>query len=254
MRTKRGTVLVVASAVAHLMLLAAIFLARPPKGPEGRPGAMVVSLYDGEMFMTSPSPPQAATALVEPSPPVVEREIVERPPADVEPIFVDTAPPNPEFAEPPDPTLKVAEFVAAAAAASPGQPGEACPLAMWIQDALRAEPGVTAGLSVIPRQSRSVANAIMLWDGDWVAAKQPAAEAGLAPIRAAIVAGVEAAPASCREQRLNGPLLITLIGERDTTLLVIGSGEWKWADVQPAVQPEPEPSLLQGLGRLFNRG
>ena len=177
---------------------------------------------------------------------MLEREIREPPPPDIEPIFVDAPSPNPEFAEIPDPLANVAEFVAAAAAAQPGVPGQACPLAQWIQDALRAEPGVMAGLAVIPRQSRSVANAIMLWDGRWVPARQPAAEAGLAPIRAAIVAGVEAAPAHCRQQRLNGPLLITLVGERDTTLLAVGSGEWTWGDIRaPAPVPaSPTPSAI----------
>lgn len=159
---------------------------------------------------------------------------IDAPPGAAEP----KAPSAPEV----DPAAKeaqmasVAAFVAEAAEAQAGQPGENCKIAEWLTGALRNNAEIEMAVALVPRGSRSVANALMLWNGVWV---QPVgtAQEGVASLKYAIVAGVRSAPPACLEQTVRGPLLIPVGAEQDTLMLAIGSGEWRWADLLE----EPEP-------------
>ena len=145
------------------------------------------------------------------------------------------------------------------AAASTGASGQTCQLTAWLQQALQADPQVQAALPAIPKPARSVANAIMLWDGGWVDPR-PNATNGVTAIRLAVIAGVRSAPAACRAQVVRGPELIILTQGADSTILAIGSGEWRWGDLlasdyqltalaAPAPRPCALPAILSGRWR-----
>ena len=145
------------------------------------------------------------------------------------------------------------------AAASTGASGQTCQLTAWLQQALQADPQVQAALPAIPKPARSVANAIMLWDGGWVDPR-PNATNGVTAIRLAVIAGVRSAPAACQAQVVRGPELIILTQGADSTILAIGSGEWRWGDLlasdyqltalaAPAPRPCALPAFLSGRWR-----
>jgi hypothetical protein len=134
--------------------------------------------------------------------------------------------------------LPYAEAAAIQASVTANAAGSTCQLAEWLQSALRAEPAVLNALESIPQDARSVAGAIMLWDGRWVRLKG-AGEPGLAVVRTAVAEGVRVAPEDCRGESMRGPTLLTIPLSGGVTLLAIGSGEWRWNDLleEPPAAP-----------------
>jgi hypothetical protein len=124
------------------------------------------------------------------------------------------------------PANEVAMSVANAVSAASGT---TCKLGEWLQGALQQDDQVGSALAHIPRPSRSIANALMVWDGSWVNA--PSAGPGLSVIRGAIVSGIRSAPQPCRTELMSGPVLLTLNDTSGATLLAIGSGQWRWDDL-----------------------
>ena len=198
---------------------------------------MSVSLYNGSATSAAVSPPapprDPSPAQQSPAPKKVEVEPVA--PSDIAPQFIDVSLPRPDPDDRPAVDDPVALSMAAAASAAAGQ---ACELTQWLQKALQSDPQVQQALARIPRAGRSVANAIMLWDGAWVA--PPAtATADIAMIRRAVIVGIGAAPPACRDQPTRGPELFTLADTFGTTVVVVGSGVWRWADLLRDDPPNP---------------
>lgn len=118
--------------------------------------------------------------------------------------------------------------------------GGACDLTEPVQAALRESEAVAASLPEIPEERRSVANAIMIWNTQWVALHETLDPAAMTAIRDSIAGTIAAASPECRLQPQSGPRLIVLPGVGDTTVLALGSGVWRWQDLletaRPAVQ------------------
>jgi hypothetical protein len=117
------------------------------------------------------------------------------------------------------------------AASQTADSASTCQMAALLQTALAEDITVTTALAQVPRKARSVANAIMLWDGAWV---DPAALGGsraLTPIQAAITAIIRTAPADCHDLVVLGPRLISIPDAQGATLLALGSGAWRWEDL-----------------------
>lgn len=130
------------------------------------------------------------------------------------------------------PELSDADLAAAPSTlAGLAQMGAGCDLSDAVQSRLRASPAALAALQRIPRASRSVADAIMLWDGHWIDARSVGGDAGFAPVRAAVAGAVRAAPASCREAEVAGPRLVIIAGSAGNQVLAFGSGRWAWSQL-----------------------
>ncbi|WCT74451.1 hypothetical protein PQ455_04255 [Sphingomonas naphthae] len=108
--------------------------------------------------------------------------------------------------------------------------GEPCDLAARVRDALRGDAAVQASLGRLPHDARSVANAVMLWDGRWIDGADRASHRALDTVRQAVLATVAQAPGICRTETQTGPSLLTLAGPPDT-VLALGSGQWRWDDL-----------------------
>ena len=189
---------------------------------------MSVSLFRGDAPAPSPRPPAASSASTPPPP--SEPPVTPPQPTEIEPEFVDVSLSLSLEGER-DP---LADAVAhSVSAASSGASGQTCQLTAWLQQALQADPRVHAALAGIPKPARSVANAIMLWDGGWVGPRL-SASAGVTAIRMAVIAGVRSAPAACQSQVVRGPEQIMLTEGAESTILAIGSGEWRWGDLLAA--------------------
>ena len=178
----RKHLVIAASVLVHAALFAVMLRMSPSPITGTEVGAVTVSLLPGEAFAaTSPPPTKAQTA------PPATAEVIEPPPpqADIEPQYVDV----PERASDPAERDPLNDPIAlSVSTAATNAAGEVCQLTEWLQQAMQADPQVQTALMGVPRPARSVANALMLWDGDWV---EPRLQAGqsVATVRAALVAG-----------------------------------------------------------------
>lgn len=134
-------------------------------------------------------------------------------------------------------TVDAPALAAPEAAAEPSLPtgavqtGTGCDLSGAVQTRLRSSPEVTAALQRMPRNARSVADAVMLWDGHWIDAADVGGSGALDPIRTAVAAAVRAAPASCRDALVAGPRLLIVAGATGNQVLAFGSGQWTWSQL-----------------------
>jgi hypothetical protein len=218
----------------HLLILA-LFLFSHPRVDIGQgvgAGAMDLSLA-GLGHAEAPSPRLATAAPARPATP--------KPPAPPDPIKPRSvlaivsdilSIPLPEHSVTPTPLIATPSptLVQAMAQAS-GAPGAACDVAGAVQTALRSDPETQGAILLMPRKQGVGANAVLIWNGAWIA---PAATGGLpafTTIRGAIRQIVAAAPSECRDQAMVGPRFM-LIPEPESTLVVVfGNASWKWSDL-----------------------
>ncbi len=142
----------------------------------------------------------------------------------------------PSIAEPPVPRLALAAIPVDVAAPTVDIAGEqpapgGCDLATALQAALASDAAVGRALAAVPAESRSVANAVMVWDGRWAGAAALGGTAEANPIRAIVVDRILAAAPGCREVEVTGPRLMTVGGAGRPVALAFGSGVWRWADL-----------------------
>jgi hypothetical protein len=162
------------------------------------------------------------------------------PPPDLEPIVVALSlgggePPSPEVLPAPSPAMQ------ALAATQAG--GKSCQIFEILQTMLKTSDEVGRALPLIPAQARSVANAVLLWDGRWVDASTVGGPASLGPIQSTVLLAVAAAPPTCQAELVRGPRLIAVGDTRDTTVLAFGSGEWRWGDILASPHPPQSVNL-----------
>lgn len=112
----------------------------------------------------------------------------------------------------------------------PGGAG-VCNVAANIRAALVASPLTQGALAAIPPDARTVANAVMLWDGRWVSLPPKAGGTGLDQLRKIVVAGIRALPADCSAAAVGGPRLILVPDGATTVVLAFGSGTWAWSEL-----------------------
>lgn len=112
--------------------------------------------------------------------------------------------------------------------AQTGAPGTPCELTATLASLFAQSPAVKQGLAGLPPSQRSVANAVMLWDGQWPA---DSLTGGQALLRSLLVKAVSAARPDCLQQINQGPVLFLVPEQQTTVVLAIGSGQWRWADL-----------------------
>lgn len=201
--------------------------------PRSVPRALAVFDISASAAMTDVKPPKAPQPEpVTPTPP--------------QPIIVP--PPIVPLPSPNDTVIAMLEQTDAAAS------GEACDLTDPVQAALQQSEAVAASLPQIPQARRSVANAIMVWNAQWVALHETLDPAAMAAIRDTVAGTVAAASPECRLQPQSGPRLILLPGVSETTVLAVGSGIWRWQDLLDTARSEsvvPDAPKLTELTTLF---
>jgi hypothetical protein len=106
-----------------------------------------------------------------------------------------------------------------------------------------------AALAALPVGLRTEADAVMLWNGSWqpdnapVLASFTASEGPLEPVKNVVLTALNASPADCLNVEIIGPQIIPVQEPGRTTMLVVGSGVWRWSSVVDA--PEPATGILQ---------
>ncbi len=133
--------------------------------------------------------------------------------------------------------LPTTEQLRATLAARPAG-GGGCSIEVLVEETLRGDAAVQTSLALVPRESLSVSHAVQLWDGEWTPIQTTAGVDVSIAIRSAVGAAVEAAPARCRNQPVKGPrFFIVPAGDGSITVLVMGSGDWRWRDLLPPREP-----------------
>jgi hypothetical protein len=188
--------------VVQLLLLALVTL--KPRTITVPPAAGPLSLFEvrsPEARSEQPAAQPEPAEIIRPDA-VVELKI-ESPAAPAEPVFNDAAAEQAGF-------------------------GTTCDISDTLARAFTGSELVKAELARIGPESRSVANAIMFWDGGWVELPKSAPPEAIDTLRRAIVEGVRAAPPECLAQDITGPRFIAVTGAGPTMMLVLGSGAWRW--------------------------
>lgn len=139
----------------------------------------------------------------------------------------------PQFDTEPDPALTGDVASAAAGNAIESNTGQDCALVATVRDALEQNVEARTALARIPSPSRSVANAVMLWDGEWIAPENVGGPAALEALKEAITGAINSASAECRSRTEMGPVFLIVHGAPETIVLALGSGAWRWSDLLP---------------------
>lgn len=125
--------------------------------------------------------------------------------------------------------------------AAMGEPGAACDVTQQLAETFGNSPEVRQGIAAIPSSGRSVANAVMLWDGQWADGTQGG---GMAVLRALLVKAVVSSRPECLQAQNQGPVLFLIPDNQTTVVLAIGSGQWRWADM---LEPSPQPDVVASI-------
>lgn len=238
MGTSRLTIrqrILVGDMVLHIAVLGWFFWPSPSIPPQTSVSTASLSLFDAPMASVAdaatqppqPSKPAAAVpadqpALPTPSPTVASLSVEQQVIALIGPPAIDALRATPT-----------------APAAATGSADQACDLTGPVQAALRDDPALAVQAARLPVTTLSIANAFMLWDVEWVAPRDEAARSTIDSIRSAISRQIADAPLDCRDQIQVGPRLIFVGPESAAITLVIGSGFWRWADVEERAPQSP---------------
>lgn len=116
----------------------------------------------------------------------------------------------------------------------------ACSTLADVGTALLADPVVLDAIRRAPPETRSLADAVVVWNADWVeAAATP--EAPLGPVRDLVQNALLASEDRCLDEALAGPRLMAIPNGDRTMFLVFGSGNWTWRQLVT-----PAPALVDG--------
>ena len=117
--------------------------------------------------------------------------------------------------------------------------GAGCAMAAAIARAITENPDAMAALAALPPDLRTEADAVMLWNGEWTPDDEPSLlsffapehppEHPMEPLKQVVMATLRAAPLECQDTEVTGPQLIPVAEPGRTTMLVVGSGNWRWS-------------------------
>jgi hypothetical protein len=131
-----------------------------------------------------------------------------------------------------------------------------CAVASAISAALLADEDAMAEIAALPAQFRSDADAVMLWNGAWLGSApdgQPPAlqENNMPEVKRVVTTTVMKLPAACIEAQTAGPQFVPVAESGRTTMVVIGSGLWRWSNLLDP--PTNAPAALAATRSAANR-
>ncbi len=182
--------------------------------------ALILSL--GVITVRS-APPSAAMVLVQVAAPAAAAPL-SAPELRLAEIATDVKSPDIELTEPDAASPSATEVTG-------------CDLTDIVSADLRGSAAVRTALAEMPSGSRSVANAMMLWNGSWATSSTAAGQAALVVIQKVVAESVRLAPVECRAAVVVGPRLIFVPDGDGTTILALGSGSWSWGQLLRTTPP-----------------
>ena len=216
----RRVVITAAVLLAHLTAGAWLALAQAPMPGMESPEGSAINLSLVNLAPAEADPPQPSLS-----------GKTSRRPRQSQSLPAPPASPMPPEDGPESPVANPADEDTASVSARPWISGvdEPCDMVSGVEARMQADPAVLAALSALPLDARSVANAVMLWDGAWTLGPSPSA--ALVALDQGLGRALNGAPQGCLDAQVLGPRLVTLRDSRGATLLVIGSGEWRWSQL-----------------------
>ena len=126
--------------------------------------------------------------------------------------------------------------------------GSGCSVASAVGAALIADERAMEELAALPAEVRSDADAVMLWNGSWLGiapeaqqlVPQPQTQTQIPELKRVVTNTVLALPLECQGVETAGPQLIPSPEPGRTTMVVIGSGVWRWSDLIELPVTDPE--------------
>ena len=158
------------------------------------------------------------------------------------------------------PTVLTIDAPPAAAGSGTGQ---GCGMAGLLAKGISASPEAMAAVAALPKTVRSETDAVMLWNGTWLDTGQASVLSAVpvlseftgqdpvSALKTVILATLATAPADCREVESLGPQFIPIAETGRTTMLVIGSGAWRWSSL---IEPELDPLATPGADQTAGGG
>ena len=136
--------------------------------------------------------------------------------------------------------------------------GTGCAVATAIGAALADDEDAMSELAALPAGLRTDADAVRLWNGAWLdaAAVEPGGQslaAQIPELRRAVTTAVLALPEQCRNVEVRGPQLIPITETGRTTMVVIGSGQWRWSNLLETPLPEAQDQSLSDWWTSWGR-
>ncbi len=128
--------------------------------------------------------------------------------------------------------------------------GAGCATALLVARAIAESPEAMAALAALPSNLRTEADAVMLWNGSWELDSPSfdfltSSEEPFEVIKQVVIDALIASPAECLEVETSGPQIIPVQEPNRTTMLVFGSGVWRWSSVvNPPISAEPADENL----------
>lgn len=230
----------------HLAMLAALIWLGSVSPPPRREAPLVTTLSLPGSAKEAEPPGASLPAAQSPEEPTQAAPAITVPPPFAMPVdalqtfvpdAIDFGALTPEFDTEPDPATTGDAADAASTGPGRGDAGTTCPLVESLRAALEQDVRAQAALALIPRPSRSVANAVMLWDGRWIAPERVGGRRTTDTVRSALATVLSATTQACRTQLNLGPVFVPVSNERETIILAFGSGAWRWEDVLKKAPP-----------------
>lgn len=96
-----------------------------------------------------------------------------------------------------------------------------------VSKAIVADPAAVAAVVQAPTDTRSVADAIVIWNAGWSEPTE-AVDGPLEPVRRVVVQNLSGLDEQCLDEPIVGPRFIPVPQGDRTLFLVFGSGAWNW--------------------------
>ena len=207
-RIGRGSLLT-AIITIHLLVLLWL-LTRPPTVQLARDNGhdlVLISVSPGKRPAPKAVVPKPTPQVAMPTPPIALPSPI--------PVKSGERTPSPDSIAPPD---------------AGGAGG--CALASVMAAAIAKDPAAMAELAALPPAYRTAADAVMLWNGEWLTIASGSTALPVAPsLRRAVEQAVAEAKPECSGAMMSGPQFLAIPEPGRVTTLVIGSGAWRWSEL-----------------------
>lgn len=122
----------------------------------------------------------------------------------------------------------VSDPESSAMTAAPGT----CSTLDLVSKAIASDPSALESVIRAPPETRSVAEAIVMWNAGWSSAALTS-DSPLAPARAAVEVKLATVDDACLDEPIAGPRLVPIRvpDSQSTMILVFGSGNWTWREL-----------------------
>lgn len=120
-----------------------------------------------------------------------------------------------------------------------------------VAKALVADQAALMSVINSPPETRSVAEAVVIWNAGWSNAAG-SLDAPLGPVRTVVEQSLETVDDSCLDLPIAGPRLVPIPDGDQTMFLAFGSGNWTWRELVTDPAANPSPTATDPMRSIFD--